>query len=241
MSGAGGFRWAPVPDPTKARPNVDVLKTVLDTVLDKVTWPVVLVVLAIALALIFHRKLSELIERNISIETDPKKRRWRIDTDFKPAPPVTQYVQSQERTPPPSEEIFLSYASSDRATAQAVAAALSALGWSVWWDRTIPPGKSFDQVIEAALDTAKCVIVLWSKASVSSDWVKSEASEGARRRILIPALIEDITIPLEFRRIQAASLVGWNSSSTHPGFESLARSVTALLTPTRTWPRSGLA
>jgi hypothetical protein len=58
---------------------VDVLKTVLDTVLDKVTWPVALVVLAIALALIFHRKLSELIERTTSIEIDPGKRRWRVE------------------------------------------------------------------------------------------------------------------------------------------------------------------
>jgi len=54
---------------------VDVLKTVLD----KATLPLALVVLAIALALIFHRKLSELIERTTSIEIDPMKRRWRVE------------------------------------------------------------------------------------------------------------------------------------------------------------------
>ncbi len=127
--------------------------------------------------------------------------------------------------------IFLSYASSNRPTARAMAEALSALGWSVWWDRTILPGKTYDQVIETALNSAKCVVVLWSKESVSSDWVKTEASEGARRHILVPALIEDVAIPLEFRRIQAASLVDWDLTTSHPGFESLARSVSDLFTP----------
>ena len=52
---------------------------VLKAVLDKATLPLALVVLAIALALIFHRKLSELIERTTSIEIDPMKRRWRVE------------------------------------------------------------------------------------------------------------------------------------------------------------------
>jgi len=126
-------------------------------------------------------------------------------------------------------DVFLSYAAPDRPTAQRLAAALSAEGWSVWWDRTIPPGQTFDAVIEAALDSATCVIVLWSKASVSSDWVKVEAAEGARRRVLVPAVIEEVTIPLEFRRIQAASLIDWRASTSHPGFESLVSSVTHTL------------
>lgn len=130
---------------------------------------------------------------------------------------------------PMAGDIFLSYAAPDRPTAQTLADVLSAEGWSVWWDRTIPPGQTFDQVIESALDSAKCVIVLWSKASVHSDWVKVEAAEGARRRILVPALIEEVTIPLEFRRIQAAVLVDWHGSTPHPGYESLVSSVARIL------------
>jgi hypothetical protein len=98
-------------------------------------------------------------------------------------------------------DIFISYSKLDRAKAQVLAKALEQEGWSVWWDPKIPPGKTFDEVIERALDTAKCVVVLWSKKSVLSDWVKTEAAEGKRRGILIPALIEDdVKIPLEFRR-----------------------------------------
>jgi uncharacterized membrane protein YeaQ/YmgE (transglycosylase-associated protein family) len=125
--------------------------------------------------------------------------------------------------------IFISYASPDRPAAEALAKALLKEGWSVWWDRTIPPGKSFDEVIEAALSAAKCVIVLWSRASVASDWVKVEASDAAKRKILIPALIEEVTIPLEFRRIQSASLVDWRGASPHPGFDALLGSVASIV------------
>jgi hypothetical protein len=126
-------------------------------------------------------------------------------------------------------EIFISYKSSDKARVKILVEALERQGWSVWWDREIPPGKTFDQVIEEALNAAKCVIVVWSKESVVSDWVKTEASEGARRGVLVPVLIDDVKIPLEFRRIQAAWLVDWQGALSHPGFEQLTEAVAGIL------------
>ena len=79
-------------------------------------------------------------------------------------------------------DIFISYAREDRAKAKALAELFQQQDWSVWWDRSIPPGRSFDEVIEEALGAAKCVVVLWSKNSASSDWVKGEAAEGLRRK-----------------------------------------------------------
>jgi hypothetical protein len=106
-------------------------------------------------------------------------------------------------------DIFISYASADRDRAKVLADALVKKGWSVWWDRTIPPGRQFDEVIEEELAAARCVVVLWSKASVASNWVKTEAAEAQKERVLVPALIEDVKIPLEFRRLQAADLSRW--------------------------------
>ena len=108
-----------------------------------------------------------------------------------------------------AHEIFISYAKEDHVRAAELASVLEAKGWSVWWDRQIPPGRTFDDVIEEALTKARCVIVLWSASSVTSRWVRTEASVAADRGILVPALIDDVAIPLEFRRLEAARLIEW--------------------------------
>jgi hypothetical protein len=122
-------------------------------------------------------------------------------------------------------DIFLSYTREDRETAKRIAEALERRGYSVWWDRIIPPGKMYDKFIEENLNAAKCVLVLWSRGSAISDWVNDEASEGLRRRILIPVLIEDTEIPLGFRRVQAANLIHWQGTAPYPEFDLLLKSV----------------
>ena len=126
-------------------------------------------------------------------------------------------------------DIFISYASPDRERARLLADGLEHQGWSVWWDREIQPGRAFDEAIEEALSAARCVIVLWSDASVRSDWVKAEAAEAADKRVLVPALIDRVKIPLQFRRFQAADLTGWTGAAGDAGFVRLAASVEQLL------------
>lgn len=126
-------------------------------------------------------------------------------------------------------DVFISYARPDRPKARILAEAFGRQNWLVFWDPQIPPGKMFDEVIEKELESAKCVVVLWSRKSVSSRWVLDEASEGAARSILIPALIEDVRIPLGFRRIQTVRLVEWEGSSNDPEYNSLLQAVAGLL------------
>jgi hypothetical protein len=99
-------------------------------------------------------------------------------------------------------DVFISYANEDRERALTLAVALQAHGWSVWWDRDIIAGQTFDRVIEQELAAAKSVVVLWSRNSVLSEWVKNEAAVAAERGVLVPALIDPVRLPLEFRRRQ---------------------------------------
>ena len=128
-------------------------------------------------------------------------------------------------------DIFISYASSDRQTAERLARALTGEGWTVWWDRTIPPGKSFAKMIENALKASKCVVVLWSGASRESEWVQKEARFGNKHQRLIPILIEDVLPPFEFQHIQAAALMDWRSDAAHAGYQRLFRAISGLAGP----------
>ena len=126
-------------------------------------------------------------------------------------------------------DIFISYSSEDKTRVKTIAEALEQKGWSVWWDRQIPVGQRFDTVIEQELNQAKCVIVIWTQRSVNSEWVKNEASEAAQRNILAPALLENIKIPLAFRRIEAAQLTDWNGEPDHPELAILFSAVAAII------------
>jgi hypothetical protein len=134
-------------------------------------------------------------------------------------------------------DIFISYAREDRERASQLAQAFGALGWSVWWDREILTGQSFDQTIERELDAARCVVVLWSTHSVNSEWVRSEAAAGAARGVLIPARIDPVKLPLEFSRKQTADLTGWHGETSHSGFQEACAAAAALLGGARGKPQ----
>ena len=126
-------------------------------------------------------------------------------------------------------DVFVSYASEDRERVRPIAEALVHKGFSVWWDRRIVAGQQFDRAIEQALDAAKCVVVCWSMHSIASEWVKNEAAVGAERNALVPLLLDDVRIPLEFRRRQTVSLVDWGGDETHAGFAGLCEGIRAAL------------
>jgi TolB-like protein/Flp pilus assembly protein TadD len=111
-------------------------------------------------------------------------------------------------------DIFLSYNRDDQATAKQFAEAFESEGLSVWWDVTLRSGEAYDQVTEKALRYAKAVVVLWSKKSVDSRWVRAEATLADRNRTLVPAMIEPCERPIMFELTQTADLSRWSGDTT---------------------------
>lgn len=106
-------------------------------------------------------------------------------------------------------DVFLSYSRENQETARLFAEALQRAGLSVWWDDTLSAGEAYDEVTERALEGAKAVVVLWSKASVASRWVRAEATSADRNGTLVPVMIEACKRPIMFELRQTADLSHW--------------------------------
>src|ERR1700740_443310 len=93
-------------------------------------------------------------------------------------------------------DVFVSYSSQDRDRVRGLVSEIEAVGYSVWWDREIGAGAAFDREIEKAIDEARCIVVAWSKSSVESEWVRTEANEGLVKGIVVQVAIEAVRAPL---------------------------------------------
>lgn len=106
-------------------------------------------------------------------------------------------------------DIFLSYNREDQPVVRLFADAFAAEGLDVWWDVALKAGEEYDRVTERALAEARAVIVLWSKRSVESRWVRAEATQAQRNGTLLPVMIEPCVRPVMFELTQTADLCHW--------------------------------
>jgi hypothetical protein len=126
-------------------------------------------------------------------------------------------------------DIFISYSSNDRPWVERFAKTLEAHGWSVWWDRAISTGGSFNAEIRRELSAAKCAIVVWSEQSVDSEWVQAEASEAKKQDKYLPIKINECELPLGFTQRTYQSLGDWDPGIEHTGFAQLLKDVERLV------------
>lgn len=127
-------------------------------------------------------------------------------------------------------DVFLSYDREDLERARPFAQALSDIGWEVFWDREVPIGTNWSDILDEELKKVKGVIVLWSKHSVNSRWVRIEAMDADKKGKYIPAVIdEDIELPLDFRYYkQNALLSDWDGNPRAYEFQRLTRAIARL-------------
>src|SRR5579863_3385412 len=126
-------------------------------------------------------------------------------------------------------DVFVSYSRADKARVAPLVAAIEAKGWSVWWDPAIEAGQQFDDQIDAELQSASAVVVVWTPTSVGSRWVRGEARDAAERGILVPVRFEDARLPIDARAIQTTDLDKWGEDPASDSFQDLLRSLAAVI------------
>ncbi len=106
-------------------------------------------------------------------------------------------------------DVFISYARNDRDRIVPIVQHLEADGYFVWYDASLEAGGQFSDEIMRELDSAKCVIIVWSKSSAKSTWAYAEAEIARERNILIPVRIDDCRLPPPFNAIETIDLRYW--------------------------------
>jgi TIR domain-containing protein len=128
-------------------------------------------------------------------------------------------------------DIFISYKREDQAEAKALAESLKQVGWTVWWDPQLRAGERFDEVIERELTNARCVIVIWSRRAIQSQYVKDEATYALGLNKLIPVAIDEVSPPFRFQGLHTISLAGWRGSASASAFQKLRVDIERIIGP----------
>jgi formylglycine-generating enzyme required for sulfatase activity len=115
-------------------------------------------------------------------------------------------------------DVFISYKREERARCERIHEMLTALDLDVWFDVRLTAGKSFDREIEQAVKSAKAVVVLWSPASVESEWVREEAGVGKARGVLAAIRIAPCDLPFGFSATHCEDLHEADFPYHHPGW-----------------------
>jgi len=135
-------------------------------------------------------------------------------------------------------DVFISYAREAAKQAQAAAAALRSLGYSVWFDDDLPAHRAYGRVIEEELSQAKAALVLWSEDATQSEWVRSEANRARADRKLVQVKLDRMRLPMPFDQIHCADLVGWSGDADNGGWRKAVASIAHLVdaaSPSRSW------
>ncbi len=127
--------------------------------------------------------------------------------------------------------VFVSYKREDQPRTHLVVQALEKAGLSPWWDQMIPGGEQWRQRVAMQLKTAKCVVVLWTEASIGhgAEFVLEEANYARQHGTLLPVRLDGVAPPFGFGERQSIDLTGWQGDPDDPRFLHLVSTARAML------------
>jgi adenylate cyclase len=126
-------------------------------------------------------------------------------------------------------DVFVSYARPQDQQARQVADALRSAGYDVWRDDELPAHRTYGEVIEERLASAKAVLVLWSADAFKSQWVRAEADIAREAGTLVQVTVDGRLPPLPFNQIQCADLQGWDGKADSSEWRKVEGSIASLV------------
>jgi len=129
--------------------------------------------------------------------------------------------------------VFVSYSHADRERVRPLVELLDRklreIDGSIFWDPRLRVGTPASEEIHKLLSEAACVVVAWTKESVSSEWVHGECDAARKDGRLIPILLDDdAEIRPPFNALSHAELIKWAGDES-PAFTRIWESVRGLV------------
>lgn len=92
--------------------------------------------------------------------------------------------------------VFFSYAHSDREVVEKIIIGLKQKMCRIWYDEGLTPGESWNDDLAEHLKNSEIVVILLTKNSMGSQYVKAEINYAISKQIkILPVMLENITLP----------------------------------------------
>ena len=103
-------------------------------------------------------------------------------------------------------DVFISYKREEHHLVQQLAAALEDAGYSHVSDGNLENGQHFPTAIAKMINSARLVVVLWTRKSVQSHWVIDEANLAQKLDVYFGVLVEEADLPLGLAGVQVENI-----------------------------------
>ena len=130
-------------------------------------------------------------------------------------------------------DVVVSYKSEERAIVAYLVLLLQAAGFSVWWDKDLEAGSSYDVAIVREIAVAKCVLTVWTQASAKSDWVRGEAVMAIAQNKYVPIRLDRVELPPPFSMKHTLDLTTWRGQPLHQEWWDVIGAVRGKVDPSR--------
>jgi TolB-like protein/Tfp pilus assembly protein PilF len=124
--------------------------------------------------------------------------------------------------------VFVSYSRDDQKRVLPIIELIRKARYGVWWDGMIEGGERFSRTTDAALESARAVVVFWSETSIASHWVHDEATTGRDHNCLVPLSLDGSQPPLGFRQFQTIDISKARIRAGDPAIQSMLHAIAAL-------------